>query len=423
MNATASTTLQRNLIWLRGKVPSLASQLDENIISNLSFRSNSTQSSDSDLFFFEERVLEDCENSLSSLFESQLSRTDGVAMPRPLATRSSSSSQKPASILSEMIGEHHEVLFDYLPIVSKPDSEELTTKPPYRNLLVLGSLMLVPLISYLRSESTACWISITLVEDDPKQLAAALSLVNLEEFVDICKSQDIALTLHVDQSKANLQDRLYTQLSLDNPTILYGWQILRSPVKSPALMELHSWLHAPEGAAQHVLGLLGFATDEINQTQQALWNALSQSPMKVLSVGHLDSDVPVVLVASGPSLDNQLPWLSKNQHHLNIVAAGSSLGSLLRAGVRPQSAVFLERGAEVYADLCDLLADGYDLDGITAIVSSTIDPRVPQIFSSSVFYHRPVAAASCLFSDSKASTLPICGPHVINAALESILSR
>ena len=172
------------------------------------------------------------------------------------------------------------------------------------------------------------------------QLAAALSLVNLEEFVDICKSQDIALTLHVDQSKANLQDRLYTQLSLDNPTILYGWQILRSPVKSPALMELHSWLHAPEGAAQHVLGLLGFATDEINQTQQALWNALSQSPTKVLSVGHLDSDVPVVLVASGPSLDNQLPWLSKNQHHLNIVAAGSSLGSLLRAGVRPQSAVF-----------------------------------------------------------------------------------
>ena len=161
-------------------------------------------------------------------------------------------------------------MFDYLPIVSKPDSEELTTKPPYRNLLVLGSLMLVPLISYLRSESTACWISITLVEDDPKQLAAALSLVNLEEFVDICKSQDIALTLHVDQSKANLQDRLYTQLSLDNPTILYGWQILRSPVKSPALMELHSWLHAPEGAAQHVLGLLGFATDEINQTQRAL---------------------------------------------------------------------------------------------------------------------------------------------------------
>ena len=44
------------------------------------------------------------------------------------------------------------------------------------------------------------------------------------------------------------------------------------------------------------------------------------------------------------------------------------------------------------------------------------------IFQCLVFYHRPVAAASCLFSDSKASTLPICGPHVINAALESILS-
>ena len=78
-----------------------------------------------------------------------------------------------------------------------------------------------------------------------------------------------------------------------------------SPVKSPALMELHSWLHAPEGICR-ALGMLGFATDEINQTQQALWNALSDSNMTVLAKDIVPSDAPIVIIASGPSLDRTL---------------------------------------------------------------------------------------------------------------------
>ena len=141
--------------------------------------------------------------------------------------------------------------------------------------------------------------------------------MDLAVLVDLCQQQTISLTLHVDESGDSLQDRLYTQLSSANPTLLYGWQILRSPVRSPALMELHSWLHAPEGAAQHVLGLLGFATDEINQTQQALWNALTQDQFRVLGHELLAADTPVVLVASGPSLDDQLSWIFEHQQALN----------------------------------------------------------------------------------------------------------
>ena len=217
-----------------------------------------------------------------------------------------------------------------------------------------------------------------------------------------------------------MQDRLYTQFGTQNPTLLYGLQTLRSPIQSPVLMELHSWLHAPEGAAQHVLGLLGFATDEINQTQQALWNALCQ-PMHLVSPGHLSPDLPVVLVASGPSLNDQIPWLRQHQDAFNIVSAGSALGSLLRAGIKPHAAVFLERGAQVYSDLCDLLIEGYALQDLTAILSSTIDPRVPALFCDSVFFHRPVAAATDLFPGDNQAILPVAGPHVVNAALEALL--
>lgn len=420
MSESAGDYLQANLRWLAQVAPALSDQVPEGIINRVVFRQR-TADADHDLYFGEERALEACGQSLAELLQQQLKHTDGVAMPRPYRSRSGSVNSSPGEILAEMVNQHREVLLDHLPAIPGPESVLRSPKPPYRNLVIFGSLMLVPLLPYLQNLESSPWISLTLLEDDPHQLAATLSLVDLSALVELCKQRSIGLTLHVDESKANLQDRLYTQLSSENPTLLYGWQTLRSPVRSPALMELHSWLHAPEGAAQHVLGLLGFATDEINQTQQALWNALTQSPMHVLVSGKLTDDSPVVLVASGPSLTAQIPWLHHHQNGLNLMAAGSALGSLVRAGIRPAAVVFLERGAEVYADLCDLLAEGYSLKGITALVSSTIDPRVPALFGQAAFFHRPVAAATGLFPSDQRATMPVCGPHVINAALEALL--
>ena len=423
MADAASEMLQHNRLWLAQAAPPLAEQLSDQVVNAIRFRQCTAEGdpADSDLFFGDERALEACHKSLGLLLDQQLKRTDGVAMPRPLQSSSDSIDAAPATILAEMVNQHREVLLDHLPSVPLPGALPKLEKPPYRNLVIFGSLMLVPLLPFLQSLASSPWISLTLIEDDPKQLAASLSLVDLAAFVDLCKQQGISLTLHVDDSKANLQDRLYTQLSSGNPTLLYGWQTLRSPVRSPALMELHSWLHAPEGAAQHVLGLLGFATDEINQTQQALWNALTQQPLRVLAPERLTADTPVVLVASGPSLNDQIAWLREHQSMMNIVAAGSALGALLRAEIRPTAAVFLERGAEVYSDLCDLLAEGFSLDGITVVVSSTIDPRVPALFEQAAFFHRPVAAATGLFPQDQPATMPVCGPHVINAALEALL--
>ena len=47
------------------------------------------------------------------------------------------------------------------------------------------------------------------------------------------------------------------------------------------------------------------------------------------------------------------------------------------------------------------------LDGISLLVSSTIDPRLPDLFDQVVFFHRPVAAATSLFPDDGASVLPV----------------
>ena len=410
--------LQANLKWLASVQPELANQVAELTEEDVALRVDSV-ASDYDLYFRNERVLEGSVNSLGQVFNQQLECTDGIAMPR-LHRNTSEYSDTPGNILAEMVDKHHEVFSDFLPAIPYVNDPLQNKKPIYRNLLVMGSLMLHPLFSYLRQVDKSPWVSITVVEDDIRQLQAMLSLIDMPALVDICKQKSISFVWHVDSNSSNLRDRIYSQLSTTSPTFLFGWQILRSPVQSPALMELRSWLHAPEGAAQNMMAMLGFATDEINQTQQALWNVVSK-PMNILATDLLTKDTPTVVVASGPSLDSNIEWLKQHHESFNIIAAGSALGTLLKAGIRPSVALFLERGSEVYSDLCTLLVEGYELKDIILFVSSTIDPRVPALFDRSVFFHRPAAAASALFPNDESATMPISGPHVINSAVETVL--
>ena len=419
----STTTLQGNFDLLKSISPNSDFSLEKYNLKPIDFKKNNLDT-DIDLYIGVEKILESLTTTLSSEFDRQLVQTDGISLPRiarPDLKNDSTGNSPESLILSNMVNAHREVLFDYLPAFPVEGEEITSIKPIYKNLTILGSLMLIPLVKYLKTDSICPWVGITIVEDDFSQLNATLSLINLSDLIDLCKSKTMSLVLHLDQDKQNLQDRLYTQVCKSNPTTLYGSQFICSPVKSPTMMELYSWLPAPEHAGQHFISMLGFTTDELNQTQQALWNALQHHPLQVISHDDSLGDTPVVLVASGPSLDDNIDWLKKHANELNIVAAGSALGALLTAGIKPSAVVFLERDSDVYLGLCDLLAVGFDLKGIIALLSSTIDPRVPTLFDNSIFFHRPVSAATCLFPADNPSVLPISGPHVINAALEVLL--
>ena len=149
---------------------------------------------------------------------------------------------------------------------------------------------------------------------------------------------------------------------------------------------------------------------------------MTYKDFNVLKKVELADECPVVLVASGPSLEEHLAWLRDNQDSLNIVAAGSSLGVLVRAGIRPSAATFLERDADVYNDIAELLLEGFSLKDISVFVSSTVDPRIPKLFGQSIFFHRPVSAACSFFPGDQSAVLQICGPQVAVPALESLIA-
>lgn len=288
-----------------------------------------------------------------------------------------------------------------------------------RTLLLLGA----PLLAALDlNQLPSSFDRLVVLETNPRDLALALSLVDLAALASQAKQKGMGLQLVFDRDTAVLQQRLREQFVGLQPTALHGVAMLRSPIDSPSLKLIETWLRSPEGLTQAVAGGLGGEVDELNQLLEATVTAC-QVPSRPLLAPQADREQqPVVLVASGPSLDEALPWLQHHQNDLQIVASGSSLGVLMRNGIRPAAAVFLERSSTVHdTDLMELIQEGVDLSGVPLMGSMTLDPRIHHHFGPVAWFHRPLSTTLALFPDEAPSKLLQSGPQSANAALEALL--
>ena len=258
-----------------------------------------------------------------------------------------------------------------------------------KTLVLVGSLYLAYLdVDYIKKHFSR----IIVVESSPLELCLALSCGDFPALINELKSNKIGLQMLVDNDVENLKAKFRDQVLAVQPTCTYGMTLCHSPLDNPTLT-LFSYMATGEGLTQSVAGALGKETDEINQLIQALVNAKNNPIRKFLTSQSPDHLKPVVLVASGPSLDQSLPWLQKYQNQLQIVCAGSSLGTVISEGIKPSAVVFLERSSVVYeTDLYPLVENKTDLSNILLIASMTIDPRISSLFDETVWFHRPISS-------------------------------
>ena len=285
-----------------------------------------------------------------------------------------------------------------------------------RTLLLLGVNNLVALA---QSDIPKHIINIVVVDSSALDLTIALSCVDLADVASSLKEKGIGITFVIDEDLEILKYKVREEIVLRSPLNLNGILLCKSPYVNPRLSLLESWLRSAEGISPDVAGFFGGEVDEINQSIQSLYNAIHNPTRKLIDKS--DSLKRAVVTASGPSLDKAIPWLQKNQHQLFILSAGSSLGSLLRNGIVPAAACFLERQSVVYKDLSQLIEEGFDLSCITLFASMTLDPRVSALFKEVIWFHRPSSSALALFADEADSALIQSGPHSANAALETLL--
>ncbi len=368
-----------------------------------------------------EIISSNIERDIAESLGAQLQNPDGISLP--LISQPGLPDETPGEIVSNAIHSRQQILLQSL-VLDAPEKKKIpSSRSNYKTCMLLGSLAIVPLLDIVIAKKIPAK-TIILVESNLSLLAAVLHLYNFSEKLLQLKSKGFGFHFIYEENYANLRKRILERLTNSLLISLHGMQILRSPNIRSELLSLRSWLHSPDELPSAVTGILGFTTDELNQSINTL-SSLKVAKDGVINLidysSRIDQKLPIVIVASGPSLDDSIEVLSKIQNNVIVVSCGSSLGSLIRAGIKVDYTVILERNAETYYSLIELVKEYPEIQKISLLSSVTVDPRIPGLFQKTIFFSRPYSVTTAIFPFLKKSILPIAGPQVVNAALEIFL--
>ena len=128
----------------------------------------------------------------------------------------------------------------------------------------------------------------------------------------------------------------------------------------------------------------------------------------------------LVVVGSGPSLDESLSDLRLLRNRCLLISAGSSLATLLRAGIRPDFHVHVERGyrgelKNLYGGLLDELSCN-DFGDIVVVLPSSIDPELPSLYQRVLMYARSAQSPVLAWPSLRSALLMHEGPECLSAA-------
>ena len=413
-----TSVYDQNFFWINQNFPPIAK-----LIGSQPPVVELTDDKTGELWLNDQLLFEQLDTEISIPFVKQL-----VTNPRRVRTPRVESGTGSSSIIDlaeDFVDKHDGPFVKHLPIFSDYSTDYDLAKS--RDVLVLGSLFLLPFLTSFESQDASETLieSITLVESDLDQFKALLCLIDFEKFVNFTKERSIAFHLIYQQDEESLITYTYSYLTQEIPSALHSLTILLQPKSHPLLSNLYAWFFSQSGIGYRFLGTLGTSSDELNQVFQGLWSTYSVDNKSSL-VAHSslveNADIPVLLVAGGPSLDMYIHDINRIQDKFFVVAAGSSLGSLLKANIVPDACVFLERGSTEYSSVNGLVEDGYLLDDITLITSETTDPRLRSLFNRCITYHRPTSSLCALFTDEYSHALLHAGPEAANAALDAVIN-
>jgi len=164
---------------------------------------------------------------------------------------------------------------------------------------------------------------------------------------------------------------------------------------------------------------IGFTEDEWVMMRHCGWNLLDYDFQLLEDRPRLEKNLPAFIVGSGPSLDQSIEAIKRLQGQAIIFSAGTGLLPLLRNGIRPDFHCELENGGASY-DHLKRSSDEFGLEGITLIASTTVFPKMPELFDNRVFYFRDSVCSTGLWAPDRIGlygTAPTCTNLAIRASL------
>ena len=217
------------------------------------------------------------------------------------------------------------------------------------------------------------------LEPLPDVLAAALSLTPLAEL----ERPDVELRFASHYDLPSLLEELRFEMRklevLDVSVFLH-------PASSRTAPELYKTLE--EGLAEKLRHESANRETLSRFTRQWVLNSLANLPVLLRSApagafGGLFKGCSALAIGAGPSLDSSLEIIASLKGRFLLVAAGTALKPLLKAGIEPDFVVAVDSDPKTLRQY-----DGLSLSGLTLAASCNVDPRLPTLFGE----------RTCLFS-------------------------
>lgn len=164
---------------------------------------------------------------------------------------------------------------------------------------------------------------------------------------------------------------------------------------------------------------LGFFHDECVMLWNTYQNRKTGKVSAFLRNKSPSSDMPVFVVASGPSLEHDLDAIHRHQSNAIILSVASALRPVLDAGITPDFHVELEN-VYITPKLIELSKD-YDLSKIRLVAAASVEPEVLDYFDHAILYAREALSSYPIFASGIEETLSLPGPTAGNAALSFAL--
>lgn len=151
----------------------------------------------------------------------------------------------------------------------------------------------------------------------------------------------------------------------------------------------------------------GFYDDEVNQINNTLHNI--NNGMKILKKQNLMPTKAVMIIGSGPSLENSLKIIKEYRDAIVLVSSGSSLKRILDEGLMPDFHVEQESNYENYEILSSY--DHNKLKDIVLLCPTQISPLMSSLFKEVYYFIKFEVTSANLFkreNEKIKATTPSC---------------
>lgn len=240
-------------------------------------------------------------------------------------------------------------------------------------LMGIGSSAIVKQI--LENKTENAWVLI--IEKDTALVKKFLEEIDLSPYLEGKLQRIIILTGLMDNLSSILNQYLIS---------LVGYYFLQTDLLrtfSTYRRDSEFYEAAIDDIVNHLRTHMTSMGNSLEDTLMGMSNELKNVPIALKSYKIKDlkdkyKGKPIICVASGPSLDKQLPLLKQVKGKALIISAESAFRVLLKNDITPDVVCILERGPNSY----DLSLKGIEIPEDTALIGLTLmDERIPRAWN------------------------------------------